>query len=880
MSRASFGKPLKGGTVSANLTTQSLSTVAAAISGGLFPMSNINITGGSIDGVIFGNSTPGPIIATTFQSGNSQGQGYSVCFYGQTIGDSACWDPVTGTWNIKGDLSVRDISDLGNLRLTINTISATNTNGSITLQPNGTGNITLSGPINQSTSNGNISFNTTNGSYILSTSNSITSTSGKNTVFNTLNGDLSWITGLSIPTLTISFITTGTSVTITTTSIHNLSTGDYVRLSSTNCTPTINGVYTVTSIVSTVSFTITSNVTVTSSGTSGNVKRLNNINLTATDYINIPNAIQLNFGKNTNYISASNNDLTVASNGSIYITPTTSLILPDNIPINFASTGNYIENNGTNTTINTLGTLFLKNTQIDGNLTVNGTTTQLNTVETVTSDPVLTIGTQVNDSKDRGVQFENYTTSAKVGFFGYSRATGCFTYIPDATNTNEVFTGTPGCAQFGALSVTSIDINGGGISNLGSLSVSSINTCTISCTGTLSLTGSTGISLTGSTLINNGLTVTGTTILNNTLTVNGTNTIINSTNVTVADPVLTIGSSSNDSKSRGIEFSYNNVGYFFGRNPTTGCFTYLTNTTNNSEAITGALGCAAFGSTSVTSLDLGNGNVTNVNSVSTNSISASSINTCNISCSGTLTLTGISGISLVGLTTANNGLTVNGSLISNNDLTVNGTNTTINSTNVTISDPVLTIGSTSADSKSRGIEFSYNNVGYFFGRNPTTGCFTYLTSTTNTNEQITGSLGCATFGNTTVNDLTVNGTLTIPGGLPSGADTVEHLSASSGTLNPSGSINITFIVVSAAAMVTGTLPLGTYDGFRKIILISSMTSGGSYVLTTPVGSYVDPISQSTSSHTLTFTRTGQGVMLYWDNNLQRYIAPTGGFCLS
>ena len=49
-----------------------------------------------------------------------------------------------------------------------------------------------------------------------------------------------------------------------------------------------------------------------------------------------------------------------------------------------------------------------------------------------------------DDNKDRGIEFRYYNGSAKVGFFGYDDSTGKFTFIPDATNTSEVFSGTKG----------------------------------------------------------------------------------------------------------------------------------------------------------------------------------------------------------------------------------------------------------------------------------------------------------------------------------------------------------------------------------------------------------------------------------------------------
>lgn len=89
------------------------------------------------------------------------------------------------------------------------------------------------------------------------------------------------------------------------------------------------------------------------------------------------------------------------------------------------------------------------NATITGNLIVNGTTVTVNSTTMTVDDPIITIGgdtaPSVDDNKDRGVEFRWHNgTAAKVGFFGYDDSSGKFTFIPDATNTSEVFSGTKG----------------------------------------------------------------------------------------------------------------------------------------------------------------------------------------------------------------------------------------------------------------------------------------------------------------------------------------------------------------------------------------------------------------------------------------------------
>ena len=86
---------------------------------------------------------------------------------------------------------------------------------------------------------------------------------------------------------------------------------------------------------------------------------------------------------------------------------------------------------------------------VTGNLTVNGTTTTVNSTTTTIDDPIITLGGDSapgsDDNKDRGVEFRWHDGgNAKLGFFGFDDSTGKFTFIPDATNSSEVFSGTAG----------------------------------------------------------------------------------------------------------------------------------------------------------------------------------------------------------------------------------------------------------------------------------------------------------------------------------------------------------------------------------------------------------------------------------------------------
>lgn len=122
------------------------------------------------------------------------------------------------------------------------------------------------------------------------------------------------------------------------------------------------------------------------------------------------------------------------------------------------------------------GTTTVNNSlTVTGNLTVNGTTTTVNSTTITSDDVIITLGGDsapaTDDNKDRGVEFRWHNgVDAKVGFFGFDDSTGKFTFIPDATNSSEVFSGTKGVidvgtVETGTLYVDSIEIDTTGASS-------------------------------------------------------------------------------------------------------------------------------------------------------------------------------------------------------------------------------------------------------------------------------------------------------------------------------------------------------------------------------------------------------------------------------
>jgi hypothetical protein len=169
----------------------------------------------------------------------------------------------------------------------------------------------------------------------------------------------------------------------------------------------------------------------------------------------------LSFASGVAAINGTANEVEVTSSGG-----TTTIGLPDDVTItNDLSVGNDLS--------------------VTGNLTVSGTTTTVNSTTVTVDDPIFTLGGDTapasDDNKDRGIEFRWHDGSAaKVGFFGLDDSTGNFTFIPDATNSSEVFSGTQG----------GVDVNEyfiGGTSVLSSTTLgSTVTTSSLTAVGTIS----------------------------------------------------------------------------------------------------------------------------------------------------------------------------------------------------------------------------------------------------------------------------------------------------------------------------------------------------------------------------------------------------------
>jgi len=103
--------------------------------------------------------------------------------------------------------------------------------------------------------------------------------------------------------------------------------------------------------------------------------------------------------------------------------------------------------------------------RIHGDLQIDGTTTTVNSTTITSDDPIITLGgdtaPSTDDNKDRGVEFRYYDSQARIGFFGYDDSytdlaghEGGFTFLHNATNTSEVFSGTASGVTAGNLKLT------------------------------------------------------------------------------------------------------------------------------------------------------------------------------------------------------------------------------------------------------------------------------------------------------------------------------------------------------------------------------------------------------------------------------------------
>lgn len=501
-------KPLKGGGVASNygsfnqLDASSLKLESLNIAGvyedGIFL--NVVIQDSELRNTVIGVDGPNVGVFTQLQTRSD------VIMLSNVQGASVSWDADTGLFFISSELKVSGCSLLGNIEICNNDISSANFNGDINVNPNGRGTVYINAPVYTKSSNGSsYTEMSSGGSTLLVDSNivlysshgsALLSTFGGQT-YSTKNGDLTFNveTGRSIVGISQVNYTDG-NIVVTTNALHNLTRGNIVAISNNGL---LSGNYTIGSILSDTRFTLSTTTNAVASATGGSFLKTvgNNIILNSQNQVQIPTSTKLTFGATQNAVSGSTSGLLVSSVDDItFDLPASSeLAIPQTTKFQFGtSASNYINFDGSSL-----------NVQSNNQITLSGSTTQIDTTDTRFRDPILTISdysTSTNDNKDRGVEFRYYGTSGsmKLGWFGWKNNTNLFTFIPDATNNNETISGTPGDFELNNLTVTNVVLNPGNSINMqcGRILDASLIT---GCSNNITIAGSANVTLTATNRI-------------------------------------------------------------------------------------------------------------------------------------------------------------------------------------------------------------------------------------------------------------------------------------------------------------------------------------------------------------------------------------------
>lgn len=517
MSMASYNtktsqKPLKGGqtisgigifdTLSANSIVLENVSIAGVYENGIFQ--NVSILNSTIVNTPIGIGGPSIGIFTDLKSTQT------VNFLGSVLNQYVSWDPLTGIFDISGELQVNGCSYFDNIEICVNTISATNTDGDINIVSNRNGSVHVDGALINVATTGNFSSKLLSGSFnvnaysnvsIGSQYSDISMSSYKEHNIYTLNGDINLKTELGSGNKlisTLALISSGSSTglyQITSLTNHSLREGDTINIQGISYSP-FNGTYSINSIIDNLNFTFTSgNINITR-GSSGLFNKLpnNNINLSAGSHVIIPKNIDLIFGETSNNIVGDTlGNLRLSSYNNIFLNPAGSYInIPQNVYTSYGTSGtNYIKFDGNFLNI------------ASNTIQYTGGTTLINTVNTKFYDPILTLANytlNANDNLDRGIEFNFYNTRASLGWFGYKNDINAFTFLTNVTNNNEIITGTMGdfvignLKMYGNLSLlnnSTIDINCGELINVNTIK---------GCGNNLNISGKTTVNITSNNI--------------------------------------------------------------------------------------------------------------------------------------------------------------------------------------------------------------------------------------------------------------------------------------------------------------------------------------------------------------------------------------------
>ena len=373
-----------------------------------------------------------------------------------------------------------DNFNIGNITVTgaSNTISSTNANGNITVDPNGTGLIVLTGPVTHTGTVSHTGVGTVAGQWNVDNlrldANTLSTTN--------TNGDLTLATNGSGRVLldgtSVVVLPKGTEVQRPTAAN---ATDGAMRYSTTNTRfeGVANGAWI---SIGGVKDTDGDTYIEPEQGADDDILRFfiagtEKAKLTASQF-QIDNALEVDGAANVDgaVTMGSTLDVTGAvnfNNTTVSSSTTTGAVIIDG-GVGIAEDiylGGQIVSTGDATFGGNLA--VTGNTVLTGNLTVSGTTTTVNSSVTTLTDPVMHVGQgslAAGDANDRGVSFEYGDGSAvKDGFFGMDIQTGRFTFDKDLASgsaDDDEFSSPWGDAQFHNLYLDgSLDITGNSVTD-------------------------------------------------------------------------------------------------------------------------------------------------------------------------------------------------------------------------------------------------------------------------------------------------------------------------------------------------------------------------------------------------------------------------------
>lgn len=503
-------KPLKGGSVSSNVG------IFETINAQTLVLSDINVAGLIENGILTGAVIKDSDIFNTIIGAGGPNIAYftklytnqDVFFGGSIPGANVTWDATTNEFAINStsaSFRVDGCSYLGNIEICRNTIRAVNSNGDIIIKPNNLGSTYFDGSIFHTATTGNFSsiirtggasFIVNNNITLYSSYGSLAFTSFDNQTLSTINGNLTLGVDTGRTTRTLSSVRfTAGNIVLTTTSPHNLKVGDVISVTN----GSLNGGYTVGSLVSSTVLTLTTTTNSVSLVTGGNLIKQpsNDIILNTQSKVTVPDSIPITFGTTCNKVYGNTGGIVLESCEDVFFNINTNKVvrLPQTSKLQFGTSGsNYINFDGIS--LNMIGTTTR----------LQSTTTEIDSTNTKFYDPILTIANYTpvyGEAKDRGIEFNYFDetlNAVRLGWFGFKKNTGKFTFLTNAVNNDEVMSGDIGSLELAGLTLNSITLSTGGTINAACGQI--LNVSMISgCSNNLTINGSTNVAVTANTRI-------------------------------------------------------------------------------------------------------------------------------------------------------------------------------------------------------------------------------------------------------------------------------------------------------------------------------------------------------------------------------------------